>query len=254
MINLDKNKLVVIDFGALGGLKQAWRGNEHDIVQVLFEPDNEQAEILRQKISHFYQTIINNFALGSVTGRRALYITKSIGCTSVLKPNHSLMSRYSVAPVLDVIAEEYVDIRTYGELFRAGQVPSPDMIKIDVQGFEYEVQLGFGDLLKYCLAVELETHLLPVYEGQKLFNEVNNQLFSYGFSLRRIVPVNHFDGDVVELDAWYTIEAERMNKLGPIEQRKLSLIENEWKLMPRHRQFKSDQWDNERADLGLRSR
>ena len=147
-----------------------------------------------------------------------------------------------------------MELTTYAHLSRTGQVSKPDLIKVDVQGFEYDVLLGFGDLLGDCLAIELEAQLLPIYRDQKLFHDLVKMLDSFGLSLRRLLPVDHFDGDVVEIDAWFTVGPERLSKLDQIGQRKLAMIEKEWNLSPRRRQFKPDQWDNERAGLGLQVR
>ena len=93
-------------------------------------------------------------------------------------------------------------------------MPAPDAVKIDVQGYEHEVLQGFGGLLQGCLGIELETHVYPVYQDQKLLGDLIALLEPYGFVLRRLSPVPSFDGDVVELDAWFTQEHRSLAAAG----------------------------------------
>jgi FkbM family methyltransferase len=53
-----------------------------------------------------------------------------------------------------------VPVEVAQELVQGGQVPSPNVAKIDVEGFEEEVLLGFGPLLRdpSCRAVLVEMH------------------------------------------------------------------------------------------------
>lgn len=73
---------------------------------------------------------------------------------------------------------------------------------------------GFGELLQTCLGIELETHVYPIYQGQKLLHHLIAFLSDYGFVLRKLTPllnmgapdrpVLSLDGDFVEFDAWFT--------------------------------------------------
>ena len=142
--------------------------------------------------------------LSNIEGVADLHITRFWGCTSLRRPDPAVLSRYRIAPLFDVVDTATVSCTRYDSLYQAALVPQPDAIKIDVQGFEYEVLLGFGGLLQNCLGIELETHVYPIYQGQKLFGDLVDFLRDFGFVLRQTTPVPSFDGDVVELDAWFT--------------------------------------------------
>ena len=232
-----KRKLVIVDVGAAGGLQQSWAGDEGRIVAVMFEPNPEKADELRRLQANFCDKIVIECALGDRIGVSMLNLTREISCSSLLKPNHELLGRYSIAPAFDVMSCVIVNTTTYYHLYSSGKVPLPDVVKIDAQGFEFEALKGFGPLLEKCLAVQLEAHLYPIYRNQKLFHELTRLLGSFGLVLRRITPIDHFDGDLVEVDAWYTVTSERAAALDEQEGWKLLRILKEWGLPNQSRQF-----------------
>lgn len=142
--NIEDTKIVCADIGAFGGLKYPWVGHESEIVAVMFEPDKNAAQEVINNTAQFHKTIVINSALGATKEVRKLNMTKSIGCTSLLKPNIDLMEMYSISPALEIVEEAFIETQTYSSLHQIGKVPRPDFLKVDVQGFEYEVLLGFG--------------------------------------------------------------------------------------------------------------
>lgn len=60
---------------------------------------------------------------------------------------------------------------------------SRSFIKIDTQGFEWQVLDGAVDTLKNAQGVLLELSLTPLYGGQKLWREMIDRMETYGFTL-----------------------------------------------------------------------
>jgi FkbM family methyltransferase len=58
--------------------------------------------------------------------------------------------------------------------------------KIDVEGFAYEVLVGFGERIKEFEAIQVETEKISLWKNQKLHNEVDELLISKGFYLADI--------------------------------------------------------------------
>ena len=56
-------------------------------------------------------------------------------------------------------------------------------IKIDTQGFEWQVLEGASETLKKAQGVLCEMSLVPLYEGQKLWLEMLNRFETEGFTL-----------------------------------------------------------------------
>jgi FkbM family methyltransferase len=217
--------LRLIDVGGAGGLQQKWLKHADKIIPILFEPNPTQAATLRATTSQdFDETVVVESALSNVIGTRNINIARYWGCTSLREPNPDILSKYRISPAFNITHTETISCTRYDKLFYNGEVPAPDMIKIDVQGFEYEVLQGFGGLLQNCLAIELETHLYPIYKDQKLLHDMVSFLADFGFVLRRLNPVPSFDGNVVELDAWFTKDIEAWRTFDTFQKRKFGLI------------------------------
>ena len=219
------DRLCLVDVGGAGGVQDKWLRVADRVMPVLFEPNPEEAARLRETIAgQFDQGLVVESALANTVGRRSLNVTRFWGCTSMRRPDPEVLSPYRIAPLFEMARSVEVDCTRYDLLHAAGRVPAPDVIKIDVQGFEYEVLLGFGGLLQNCLGIEIETHLYPIYRGQKLLGDMVAFLADFGFVLRALRPVASFDGDVVEADAWFTPGIARWRAMSPAEQAKSSLF------------------------------
>lgn len=72
---------------------------------------------------------------------------------------------------LDSVASDYV------------QASSNFFIKIDTQGFEWQVLDGAGEMLKQAKGLMCELSLVPLYEGQHLWMEILPRLEAEGFTL-----------------------------------------------------------------------
>ena len=231
----DGKLLVLVDVGGLGGIPEEWEAAYDRVLPVVFEPNPAEAAPLRGGISRYGngRGLVIQKGLAAVVGPRTLRITKSVACSTTLVPNDEVLASYSISPAFDVTAVEIVECWRYDTLYRNGEVPRPDVIKVDVQGLEYDVLLGFGELLGHCLAVSLESQLYPIYRGQKLFGDIVDLLSRFGLVLRRVIPSHHFDGDIVELDALFTVDKSRESKLDATQREKLKLIHNVWGLSER---------------------
>ncbi len=226
----EAERIVFVDVGAMGGLQPAWAMLGDAIRPVLFEPNPATASQLRPMLAAFPGGQVMQAALFNQAGRRPLYVTRHPGCSSLLKPDRAVLDRYRLARIFDVIEEVEVDCTRYDTLHAAGLVPRPDVLKVDVQGAEYEVLEGFGALLDTCLGIELETHTYPIYQHQRLMHEVIALLDRHGLSLRKLEEQRNFDGDAVEFDAFFTRRAAAMPQAEALAAAKLATIEQVWQL------------------------
>lgn len=225
------DRLVIVDVGAAGGLLDHWSAWGDLIRPVGFEPNTHAAAELRRIYEKYPGALVFDHGLFSEDATRTLFSTKVNGCSSVLRPNRSLLSRYAIAPAFDVIAETPVMCRRYDTLFAAGEVPQPDVVKIDVQGGELDVLHGFGGLLTGCIGIELEAHAYPIYERQGLFGDIVSYLDRFEFALRRVDKHETFDGEAVEFDLYFTKRPSRLPEPAERSLRKLEVINQAWQLI-----------------------
>jgi FkbM family methyltransferase len=227
----DPTRLRLVDVGGAGGLQQKWLPHLEKIDPILFEANPGEAARLR---AAFPGSQVIEAGLSNVSETRDLIITKNHFCISLLNPNQTLLDNYVIKPHFEVVGRRSVYCTRFDTLFAQGIVRAPDVIKIDVQGFEYEVLLGFGGLLSSCIGIELEAHLYPLYENQKLLHDLIGLLQDFGLVLRKIAPVPHFDGDIVEVDAYFTRPRPSIQKLPDNERWKFDLLTGVWGLQHYH--------------------
>lgn len=140
-------------------------------------------------------------AIGAEEGLVTINIASNSVSSSVLPMLQSHQqaapeSRYAdseVVPVkpLDSVASSYLEGRA-----RA-------LLKIDTQGFEWQVLQGASETLNRVVGVQLELSLIPLYEGQKLMDELVDELRARGFDLWAISPVfaDPRTGRLLQVDA-----------------------------------------------------
>jgi FkbM family methyltransferase len=226
------DRLVLVDVGGAGGLQEAWLPHAGRIAPVLFEPNPEEARKLRERLGqHYGEALVLETGLSNRTGEQALNIAAYWGCSSMRQPEWETLSRYRIAPAFKVERQVGIACTRYDRLHAEGRVPAPDAIKVDVQGYEYEVLQGFGGLLQTCLGIEIETHVYPLYKGQRLLHDMVALLADFGFVLRNLKPVGSFDGDLVEMDAWFTKDIRHWRGLDAAGRAKFGLLCEAWGLI-----------------------
>ncbi len=223
-----EDRLVVVDVGGAGGIASKWQPYLEDISPVLFEPNPDEASKIRNVFERFPGGEVLEFGLAHKAGRATLNIAEYFGCTSLLKPNMDLLQSYKIGSAFRIKETVDISLVRYDSLYHQGRVPKPDVLKIDVQGFEYEVLLGFGHLLETCIAVELEAHFYPIYIGQKLLHEIVDLLRKYGLVLNALRKVPNFGRDLVEVDAFFLRTFESLDIMGEDAKNKMRLIESAW--------------------------
>lgn len=228
-----ESRVTLVDVGGQQGLPLPWMLRADRITPIVFEPLPEEAEKLRATIGRIPGGQVVERALAEASGTRTLYVTAGSSCSSLREPDAEFLSAYTIAPLLQVVRRVGVDCIRYDELFAQGVVPLPDVIKIDVQGFEYEVLQGFGELLDSCLGVELEAHMYPIYKGQRLLGDLVALLAEYGLVLRQIRPTGNFDDDCVEVDAFFTRRRDAVAGLPDAQHAKFATLCDAWQL-PRY--------------------
>lgn len=89
-----------------------------------------------------------------------------------------------------------------------GGLAPPDLVKIDVQGFELQVLAGFERYLAQCEVLQLELSLLPIVAGGALLHEVVDYLRARGFLMYDVDELirSPSDGAVWQIDALFCRE------------------------------------------------
>ena len=218
--------LILVDIGAARGLQPKWRRYRRHTLPVMFEPNPAEAARLRAAPD----AIVVEHGLAAEAGTHTLNIAHWFGCSSMLDADPETLTGSKIADLYKTEQQVMIDCKRYDELYREGKVPAPDAIKVDVEGYEYQVLLGFGELLHGVLGIEAEAWFYPVFKGQKLLHDLVAMLAVYDLRLRRLEKVPGFEGDMVCVNAFFMRGKARHPDLTLEQQPKFDLLERVWAL------------------------
>lgn len=196
--------ITFVDIGARGGIKQHWRLIRHRLNVHAFEPNRDEWPNLKKMI-YWEEATLYPDALWSEEKTLTLYVTKNAGLTSVYKP-------LPLNESMEVIRTDEVHAKTLDSFDL-----SPDLIKVDTQGAELEILKGGTESLKTCTCVEMEMEFEPQYEGQPLFNEINEFMLEQGYYLWRVAPVRSVGGRPFTDGIYFRVGSEGTDKRNLIE-------------------------------------
>jgi len=122
-----------------------------------------------------------NCALGDVDGRVEIHVAGNSQSSSLfaMMPAH-----LTSEPASQYVGSEEIEIRRLDSCFHdfcSGQ--DNVLLKIDTQGFEKRVLEGAETSLMAIRTIQLELSLVPLYEGEALFDEMYRLVQSKGFQL-----------------------------------------------------------------------
>jgi FkbM family methyltransferase len=181
------NKLVqqdietLIDVGAnQGQFAIAWKKFYPGSKIFSFEPVPETFDKLKANTQTFSNISTLNMALGSKPGTLSIYKNGHSHASSFLKVSqfqkehipataHEEPEEVSVS-TLDTISKEFGDLGC-------------SVLKLDVQGFEREVLMGAEEVLKKINFLIIEMSFRPMYEGELLFEKMDDLLKQFGFKI-----------------------------------------------------------------------
>jgi FkbM family methyltransferase len=191
---------VVYDIGAFqGGWTKSARKVFTAADYVLFEANADNLTKLKESGEKFF-----NVALGAEDGvAKDFNVPKHAIATgaSLYRENtvHYERENLRVVPVqvrrLDAFAAEH-------------GLPTPDLIKLDVQGAELDVLAGAGALLSHASAVIAELSFLSYNQSAPLIADVIAGIDKLGFKCADICEVHHAaSGSVLQVDILFANEA-----------------------------------------------
>ena len=173
----------VLDIGANSGqFAQQLRADLGYAKRILsLEPLSSAFELLKANAKDDPAWEVFNFALGEAEEKREINIAGNSYSSSLLS---MLPAHLKSAPESKYIGKEVIDIRTLDSLFGyLCKAATNVYMKIDTQGFESKVLKGAEQSLSQIDTVQMEMSLVPLYEGELLFNEMYMLMSKKGYSL-----------------------------------------------------------------------
>jgi len=142
-----------------------------------FEPLEERLHE-REEIDRDKHTTMLPFFIGDGDAH-VFYINKPDATSSLLPFNQSIIQDLLYLDDLQTVSTEEVCTITLDEALI--DIDRVDFLKLDIQGFEYSALMCAPSVLSRTLVVHCEVSFVEIYEGQKLFSEVDQLLRDAGF-------------------------------------------------------------------------
>lgn len=171
---------VFYDIGAnVGTWTQLCRALVPDSTIICFEPMEEHFAAFRQNMEKLDRVRLFPVALGSVEETRSFHPASFTDASGFLPLNDEGRKLWRIENEMP----REMKITTLDRVIAAVALPQPDLIKLDVQGFELEVLKGAAAALQQARWVLSEVSFKEFYEGQVLFSELAGFLSSQGYEV-----------------------------------------------------------------------
>ena len=183
----DLKPLIIFDVGARNASYDA-RLLQPDACIFAFEPNPAEFEKIKRSKTKIEAGTVHTFptALAASTGQITLNISRRPGASSTLMPNAPFLARFKgdafheMAQIVDSVD---VPAMTLVAVMQEAGLDHIDFLKLDTQGNEHDILTSAGTMLRNVSVIKVEVEFVELYEGQKLFADVDSLLRSFGFEL-----------------------------------------------------------------------
>ena len=196
----NKSIKTVIDIGAHKGEFAQNALKIKGVEKVIsFEPQKKIYEILNQKFLNNNKVNINNFALSNKVEKKLMKINK-MTATSTLNQeinNDSLYFKFKSLLLYQknsIISEEEINTTTFDIFFNDRTFDQNTLLKIDTEGYEYQVLQGSSAKITEVKYVLIENQYSQMYNNVN-FQDCHNFLLEKNFKLLKkfIFPTLHYE-------------------------------------------------------------
>jgi FkbM family methyltransferase len=168
---------------------------------VCFEPVKTSYSMLRSNIDKLKNSKLQlvNIGLGDFDGEASMNISANLNSSSILP---MLDSHRNAAPDSHYIDSEKVIIRRFDSIIDDYHSGGNLFLKIDTQGYEMKILRGATNSFHKITGIQLETSLVPLYDGESLVYDTMNFMIGKGFKLMGLIPgfTNRATGQLLQAD------------------------------------------------------
>jgi FkbM family methyltransferase len=168
-----------------------------------FEPMEKHRNGFGANVAGLERVALHGIALGAENKPAVLHVMDFSDASSVLPSAEANRLHFGTVEV----EQAPIQLHRLDDYRAAQQLPWPDLIKLDVQGYELEALKGGIDCLKSAKAVLAEVSFVEFYEGQPLFDDVVRFMADMGFRLHAVSATTPVGKPLLQTDVLFQTTA-----------------------------------------------
>ena len=159
-----------------------------------FEPFLEFYNLLESKVIHYPNWILFPYALGVSDSEQRFFLA---GDSSSILPLTNLQTEHFG---VSSVGETIIKTKVLNDFMKSNQLKHPDLIKIDVQGYEMEVLKGADKVITEARYLLIELSFKEFYHQQPAAEEVIAFLFQKGFRIKAFSESTALGQEIFQTD------------------------------------------------------
>jgi len=196
---LKTKQLTIIDIGAHKGETIEFFLKNFNLKKIFsFEPNREIFLYLKNKYKNNYKIHIQSVGVGKFNDKKKLNIFTDTSSSTIHQLNKNtdyyrrkkkILSYFSNKNFLSKIQD--IEIRNLSELIKENNIIDIDILKIDTEGYEYNIISGIriNDLKKINF-IYFEHHYDLMIKKNYKFSDIHNLLHQNGFKKKLKIKMN----------------------------------------------------------------
>lgn len=173
----------VFDIGANEGqfVKELrYYGYKDEVIS--FEPlKDAHKKLLKESQNDYKWHVYEPIAIGNKNTKNKINISKNSVSSSILNINQAHIDN---APESVFIGQQIINEKKLEDIFYEIDIKDKKLfLKIDAQGYEYQILEGASKILNQINGILVEVSLIELYEGQKKWLDIVKFIENNGFSL-----------------------------------------------------------------------
>jgi FkbM family methyltransferase len=175
-----RERIVLIDGGAAGGLSSPFSSAPDFVQAVRFEPRGKEA------VSLDSNDIFIDGGIWSEDTELPLHIANGPSASSICEPNKNYLELFDDRygwPLRRTVSKPTVKLRSIDSVIHNGEAPKPNFIKLDIHSAELPALQGAINSLDECIGILVESWHSEVHIKQGLHYDIEKLLISKGFDV-----------------------------------------------------------------------
>ncbi|MBS1519722.1 MAG: FkbM family methyltransferase [Bacteroidetes bacterium] len=167
-----------------------------------FEPLKNHIQQFEKNIKGLSNAHIHTFCLGDENKGMTINVTSFSDASSILDVAPLVYEQFNIKKS----SEEKIEVKRLETLIDEGNIPVPDVMKLDVQGYELEVLKGAGKYLHQVSYLIVEVSFKEYYQKQALFLDIANYLASHHIGIYAFGQSTPLGSELGQIDVLFRKE------------------------------------------------